>query len=165
MTKFDRLYAVLALVVAQGSKDPSTKVGAVVVDSDNRIASTGYNGFPPGIDDSEERLADREQKYLRTRHAEANALDRVDVERAEGGTLYVTAPPCSKHGCASYIISKRLSRVIAVVPTAGFADRWADVEVSREMFREVGIQYEEVSIPDWLLAVIRQIGEWIRGEA
>jgi len=163
VNKFDRLYTILALVVAQASKDPSTKVGAVVVDEDNRIASTGYNGFPPGIEDSDERLADREQKYPRTRHAEANALDRVDVQRAKGGTLYVTAPPCSKHGCASYIVSKRLARVVAVAPSDEFADRWADVVVSRDMFCEAGIQYEEVTIPRSVEAMIVRVGNWVRG--
>lgn len=164
MNKWDRLYTLLALVVAQASKDPSTKVGAVVVDADNRILSTGYNGFPPGIEDTHERLHDREQKYPRVRHAEANALDRVDVRDAKGATLYVTTPPCSNHGCSTYIVSKQLARVVAVVPTAEFANRWADVEVSRANFREVGIQYQEVTLPTWLVVLVERVGKWVRGD-
>ncbi|MBI2669577.1 MAG: hypothetical protein HYX20_00290 [Candidatus Yanofskybacteria bacterium] len=60
--KWDRRFLALAEFVAQWSKDPSTKTGAVIVDSNNRLVSVGYNGFPRGVNDSPERLENREIK-------------------------------------------------------------------------------------------------------
>ena len=71
--KWDRRYLDIAKSVSQWSKDPSTKVGAVLV-RDNRIVSVGYNGFPEGVDDSEERYNNRELKYDLVVHAEVNAI-------------------------------------------------------------------------------------------
>jgi len=61
--KWDVRFVKLAMHIANWSKDPSTKVGCVVVGEDREIRSTGFNGFPRGIEDDEERLLDREQKY------------------------------------------------------------------------------------------------------
>ena len=61
--KWDRRFIDLALHISEWSKDPSTKVGCVVVGEDREIRSTGFNGFPRGIEDSMERLEDRELKY------------------------------------------------------------------------------------------------------
>ena len=63
----------LAGHIAGWSKDPSTKVGCVVVGQDREIRSTGFNGFPRGISDDLDRLTDREQKYPLICHAEENA--------------------------------------------------------------------------------------------
>ena len=50
-TKWDNRFLVLAKLIGSWSKDPSTKVGAVIVDQDNKIVSVGYNGFPKNISD------------------------------------------------------------------------------------------------------------------
>mgnify|MGYP002128816433 CR=1 FL=1 len=71
MSKWDARFIALASLVASWSKDPSTQVGAVIVDQDKRIVSTGFNGFPQGVNDAP---VDREVKLLRTIHAEDNAL-------------------------------------------------------------------------------------------
>jgi len=71
MSKWDSRFMDLARLVASWSKDPSTQVGAVIVDQDKRIVSTGFNGFPRCVNDSP---VDREVKLLRTIHAEENAL-------------------------------------------------------------------------------------------
>ena len=63
----------LAKTISTWSKDPSTKVGAVIVDSNRRILSTGYNGFPKGIKD-DERLENRDEKLEMIVHAEINAI-------------------------------------------------------------------------------------------
>ena len=68
--KWDLRFLELAHHISQWSKDPSTKVGCVVVGSDREIRSTGFNGFPRGIEDSIERLEDREEKYPLICHAE-----------------------------------------------------------------------------------------------
>ncbi len=60
--KWDLRFIELAKHIAAGSKDPSTKVGCVVVGEDREIRSTGFNGFPRGINDDIERLENREMK-------------------------------------------------------------------------------------------------------
>lgn len=91
--RWDRRYVGLAQHVAGWSKDPSTKVGAVLVRPNNSVASTGFNGFPPGHDDSPELYADRGYKYQHVVHAEINALNFLGSP-ATGFTLYTSFPCC-----------------------------------------------------------------------
>src|SRR5688500_6959549 len=72
--KWTERYMELAAHVAQYSKDPSTKAGAVIVDPSNRVISLGFNGLPKGVLDSKERLENREVKYKLILHAETNAI-------------------------------------------------------------------------------------------
>jgi len=74
MTKWDVRFLELAKQIASWSKDPSTQVGCVVVGPDREIRSTGFNGLPRGIEDTEERLNNREMKYPLICHAEENAI-------------------------------------------------------------------------------------------
>ena len=72
--KWDKRFLALASHIAGWSKDPSTQVGCVVVGPDREIRSTGFNGFPRGIEDSIARLENRELKYPLICHAEENAI-------------------------------------------------------------------------------------------
>lgn len=92
--RWDRRYLVLADLVGDWSKDPSTKVGAVLVRRNNSVAATGFNGFPPGHDDSPELYLNREYKYRHVVHAEVNALNFANPHDAKGGTLYTSFPIC-----------------------------------------------------------------------
>ena len=107
--KWDERFMRLARHVAMWSKDPSTKVGAVVVDSKRRVIALGYNGFPRGVDDSPERYADRPTKYAHVVHAELNAILNA-LGPVEGCTLYVTLEPCTT--CAKAIIQSGIRRVV-----------------------------------------------------
>ena len=111
MNKWDKNFLELAKTVSTFSKDPSTKVGAVIADNDNRVISIGYNGFPKGIRD-DNRLDNRELKYEMIVHAEANALLFASAP-VKGCTIY-TWPfqPCSI--CASLIIQAGIRRVVSV---------------------------------------------------
>ena len=73
LKKWDLRFLEMARNAASWSKDPSTKVGAIIVDDDKRVISVGYNGFPKGVRD-DERLDDRQEKYKIIVHAERNAL-------------------------------------------------------------------------------------------
>lgn len=124
----------LAHHVAQWSKDPSTKVGAVLVSPDRYIVIPGFNGFPRGIEDTEERLTDRVRKYPRTVHAEMNAILNCP-QRPEGWSLYCTLFPCAT--CAAMVIQAGVKFVMAPAP---WPERWgASQEVAREMFLEAGL--------------------------
>lgn len=139
--KWHERFQQLAQLVATWSRDPSTKVGAVIVDQQNRVQGIGYNGFPRGVEDTAERYADRDEKYPRIVHAELNAI--LNSGNVSGCTLYVTLPPCS--ACAAAIIQSGIDRVImpqSVAPEV--VDRWAEsFHISDTMFREaeVGVDY------------------------
>ncbi len=111
MNKWDLNFLKLSKTVASFSKDPSTQVGAVIVDDDKRVISIGYNGFPKGVKD-DNRLDNRELKYEMIVHAEANALLFANAP-VKGCTIY-TWPfqPCSR--CASLIIQAGIRRVVSV---------------------------------------------------
>ena len=114
----------MAHAAAEWSKDPGTKVGAVLV-QDRRIIATGYNGFPAGIPDNPERYADRETKLALTVHAEINAILNAANAGAStrGATLYVTFPPCVNCACA--IVQAGIESVVC--PTVeDQPERWRD---------------------------------------
>jgi dCMP deaminase len=118
------------------SKDPSTRVGAVVADG-KELVSMGYNGFPPGIAD-DDRLKVRESKYRLTIHAEMNAILRAGG-RAAGCTLY-TWPllPCSE--CAKHVVAAGIRRVVAVQPYSD-GHRWeASISLAMDIFKEAGVE-------------------------
>jgi len=121
--KWDRRFMDMAKLVGSWSKDPSTKVGAVVVDSDNRVISVGYNGFAKGVDDSNERYEMREFKYAAVIHAEENAILFAN-QNLDGCTIYVLFPPCSN--CAAKIAQCGIKRVVTLQPTEEQLKRWGD---------------------------------------
>lgn len=105
---WDDYFIMIAQTVSVRSHDAETKVGAVIVDANHRILSTGYNGFPPGCDDQELPNL-RPHKYPYMIHAEMNAIasSRADLRNA---TLYTTHSPCNE--CAKAIITAGIKRVV-----------------------------------------------------
>ncbi len=143
--KWDKRFMELAHFIAQWSKDPSTKVGAVIVNPKNRrIVATGFNGFPAGVEDSADRLEDRSIKYEMVVHAEQNAL-MFAGNQADGCTLYVTPlPPCAR--CAVLIIQSGIRRVVSPTPDLS-RELWAaQSKISEQMFKEskVDLTYLDV---------------------
>ena len=137
-SKWDKRFFELAKLVGSWSKDPSTQVGAVIVDEDKIVVSLGYNGFPRNVDDSEERLLDREQKYEIIIHAEANAI--LHAKRSVSNCTLYTWPfqPCSK--CAGLIIQSGIKRVVSVVHSE---ERWKkNFMISRKLLKEANIELE-----------------------
>lgn len=132
---WDEWFMGLARYVATASKDPSTKVGAVIVDEKRRIVSVGYNGFAQGVEDTDERLNDRETKYKMVIHGEKNAI-LFAGRSVEGCTLYTTPlAPCAP--CTAMVIQAGIKRVVA---PACDAERWqADLRLGRAMFAEAGV--------------------------
>lgn len=129
----------IAQEVACWSKDPSTKVGAVIYDSQNTPHSMGYNGFARGVEDTDERLLDKEQKYKLVVHAEANAILNATRTgaRLAGCTMVVTHPPCP--ACASMIIQAGITRVVTVIPKKDFS-HWSP-QLSAKIFKEAGVEF------------------------
>uniref|UniRef100_A0A0N5AZD6 Probable deoxycytidylate deaminase n=1 Tax=Syphacia muris TaxID=451379 RepID=A0A0N5AZD6_9BILA len=97
----------VAILAAQRSKDPSTQVGAVIVNTDRRIIATGYNGMPNGCSDdilpwSKTNADPLENKYMYVCHAEMNAVLNRSSESTKNAILYTSLFPC--HECAKIII-------------------------------------------------------------
>lgn len=134
--KWDKRFLDLAHHIGEWSKDPSTKVGAVIVRPNRTIASVGYNGFPRGVDDT---YTTREDKLMKTVHAEMNAILSAN-EPVKGYTLYVSPLfPCSN--CAAVIIQAGIKHVVAYMPDS--PDRWGDsFKAASMMFLEAGVMFE-----------------------
>lgn len=140
-SKWDNRFMKIAREISTWSKDPSSKIGAVIVNNDRRILATGYNGFPKGIEDTDERLHDREQKYPRIVHAEMNALmaalhSGVSVKDA---TIYVYGLPVCPE-CTKSIIQAGIKRVVIspdpYVYVTSWTEKWENI--SKEILKEVG---------------------------
>ena len=135
--EWDLHFLKLAQTVSEMSKDPSTKVGAVIVDKNKYIVSTGYNGFPKCIEDNH-RLDNREVKYDIIIHAELNAILTAGRQgkSVEGCTIYTwPLPPCVK--CASTIIQAGITRAVSFYPEN---DRWLDsCKAGDKLMEEAGM--------------------------
>ena len=128
----------LAQTVSTWSKDPSTGVGAVITDSRNRVVGVGYNGLPHGVNDSPERLQNREVKLALTIHAEENAILN-STKSVEGCSIHVTKPPCSH--CASKIIQVGITDVYYYRPPSEFETRWVEsIKLANSVFDEAGVR-------------------------
>ena len=124
LSKWDHRFIRIAREVAQWSKDPGTKVGAVLV-ADRRMIATGYNGFPQGINDSLERYVNRDVKIAYTVHAEVNAILNAakNGSTTDSSTLYVTFPPCVS--CSTAVIQAGVTHVVC--PDLSTApERWIE---------------------------------------
>ena len=114
---WDEYFMGVSILAAQRSKDPSTQVGACIVDENNTIMSVGYNGFPRGCDDDEfpwERKGENENdtKYPFVCHAELNAILNAGGKNLRDCKIYVVLFPCNE--CAKAIIQSGIKEVIYI---------------------------------------------------
>ncbi len=146
---WDEWYLDLARFTAGKSKDPSTKVGSVIVGPTNEVRSIGYNGFPRGVNDNIPERWERPLKYKFCVHGEANACfncARAGVSTM-ASTLYLASfpakfAPCDT--CCQAIIQCGIARVVYEVP-AGDVERWkGSFEVGMVMLEEAGVEVDVV---------------------
>lgn len=112
---WDEYFMGVAVLAAKRSKDPNTQVGACIVDENNVILSTGYNGFPKGCSDdifpwSRAAEEETETKYPYVVHAELNAILNAGGKSLRGSRIYVALFPCNE--CAKSIIQSGIKEVI-----------------------------------------------------
>jgi dCMP deaminase len=125
--------------VAQWSKDPSTKVGSVIVDKQYHIVSMGFNGFPRGVLDLPERLDNRATKYKMVVHAEANAIVNA-TQPLPGCTIYAT-PFFFCEDCTKLIIQSGIKRAVSLHSEN---ERWAESwNTAKLMMDEAGVEWVE----------------------
>jgi dCMP deaminase len=136
----DRFFQ-LAAHISTWSKD-STKVGCVIVGTEREILSTGYNGFPRGIQEGQEDdpRTQRPVKYQWTEHAERNAIYNAARNgiRLDGASLYTNWFPCSD--CSRAIIQSGIKLVAGIEPTYEHPTYGNDFKVSLQMLTEAGVQ-------------------------
>ena len=135
------------------SKDPSTKVGAVISRPDHSIVSLGVNGFPSGCNDAPELFNDRAIKYPRIIHAEQNAM-AFATERLHGCTIHVAVPSpwcpvCS--GCTAMLIQRGIRRVVYPhIAVSSFAKRWEkDCFHAHRMLGEARVELAPIEEELW----------------
>ena len=134
---WEEFFMGIALLAAERSKDPSTRVGACIVDENNIILSTGYNGFPKGCSDDEfpwERIGE-DTKYTYVVHAELNAILNAGGRSLRGSTLYVALFPCNE--CAKAIIQSGIKEVDYL------SDKYAETSAiiaSKRMLQVAGVK-------------------------
>lgn len=137
--KWDLRFLKLADHVSKWSKDPSTQVGAVIVDPKRRVVGMGYNGFPRGVHDLPERLEDRPLKLDLVVHAEVNAILNA-VASTENCTLYVKGLfTCVR--CAGIVIQSGIKRVVAVSRDSANIDWALSSNRAKAMYDEAGVSH------------------------
>ncbi len=136
---FDDWALGMAAATAERSRDPSTKVGAVIVRPDKSVVSVGYNGFPRSMKDDPAWWADRPQKYDRVIHAEMNAILQAK-ESVMGCTLYITHPPCKD--CAKHVAAAGIVRIVCY--TSDDIRTRFNIDRSIELLTDCGIEMKEV---------------------
>jgi len=150
---WDETFMLMAELISQRSKDPSTQAGAVIVDENKIIVGLGYNGFPRGIKDEElpwERKGDfLDTKYAYVVHAEENAIYNANKD-TDGCTIYTTLFPCNE--CAKTLIQNGVKEIVYS------SDKYHDEEIwvaSRKMLDKAGVKYRQC-IPEHSLTLTQK---------
>lgn len=124
-------FKLITKTVALKSKDPNTKVGCIIVDEEKRIISTGFNGFPAGMIETDE-MWERPLKYIFCVHGENNAIvyAKRDLRNTE---LYSTLEPCAQ--CAKLICSAGIKKVY-------FFEERPEDGITRKLFHLNNVKWE-----------------------
>ncbi len=140
---WDEYFMGVALLASMRSKDPNTQVGACIVDSENRILSTGYNGFPSGCSDDEFPWQREggfcETKYPFVVHAELNAILNARGKDLTGAKIYVALFPCNE--CAKAIIQSGIKEVVYL------SDKYANTDgtiASKRMLTSADVKFTQL---------------------
>ena len=140
---WDQYFMGVALLSAKRSKDPSTQVGACIVNEDKRIIGIGYNGFPRGCSDDvfpwgKGDLNKLNTKYPYVVHAVANCILNCTTS-TKGSTLYVSLFPCNE--CAKLIIQSGIKHIVYM------SEKHKGTEsdlASKRMLDAAGVTYEKI---------------------
>lgn len=139
---WDEYFMGMAVLSSLRSKDPSTQVGAVIVNSENKVVSIGYNGMPRNIADDDltwNKGEGLDSKYLYVCHAELNAiLNSRNGSSLNNCTVYVTLFPCNE--CTKALIQVGIKEVVYL------EDKYGDTvgtQASKKMLKLAGIKVRQ----------------------
>lgn len=147
--KWIKRYMRIAREVSYWSKDPSSKIGAVIVSETGRILATGYNGFPEKMEDNPSDYENREFKYKRIIHAEENALLnalKYSVNIQNSSIFVYNLPICSN--CARLIAQSGISEIYLCYNDNNIT-RWKEsFDISKSIFKECNIKITRIQEKD-----------------
>lgn len=152
---WDEYFMGIAMLAAMRSKDPNTQVGACIVNKDNIIVSTGYNGMPKGCSDDEypwERTGEA-TKYPFVVHAELNAILNAAGRNVRGSRIYVSLFPCNE--CAKAIIQSGIKEILYL--SDKYADSMATL-ASKKMLDSAGVKYTRL-VPYTKKILLKMVGD------
>lgn len=141
----EALNMTLVYIIAQMSKDPNTKLGAVIIGPDEELRSSGYNSFPRGLNDDMAVRMEKPEKYFWYEHAEQNAIFnavRIGVS-LKGCVMYCQGIPCAD--CARAVVQSGIKKVVVHKQwNDGNNAKWQEsCARSKQMFKECGVQLVE----------------------
>jgi dCMP deaminase len=147
---WDVFFLQMVFLVASKSKDPSSKIGAVIVNDDNQIVKIGYNGFPSKLNDNIKDRYERPAKYRWTEHAESNAINYAAKNGVSTNNciLYTNGLSCIE--CTKSIIQSGIKKLVY---HKKFMDMWNTFfrkewnnhnEISTIMFKEAKIEIKTI---------------------
>lgn len=139
---WDEYFMGISLLASKRSKDPNTQVGACIVDGNNIILSTGYNGFPYGCSDDvfPWNRDGEDTKYSYVVHAELNAILNARGRDLSGARIYVDLFPCNE--CAKAIIQSGIKEVVYLYDK--YADSMANI-ASKRMLTAAGVKITKLN--------------------
>ena len=141
---WDEYFMGVALLSGKRSKDPATQVGACIVNHQNKIVGTGYNGFPMGLSDDVFPWT-KDGQYLDTKypyvcHAELNAiLNNIGIN-LEGCKIYTALFPCNE--CSKAIIQSGIKEVIYLSDKHAAKDSFI---ASKKMLATAGVAIRKIN--------------------
>ena len=145
ITKWDYRYLEIAKKVSMWSKDPSTQCGSVIIDTKNKIVSTGFNGFPKRIEDSKSRYLNRNLKYQLVIHSEINALLQAKIS-VNGFSIYsYPMIPCIR--CCVILIQAGIKKIVTCLMPKKLENRW-DPILNENILKEANIELIYINSDD-----------------
>jgi dCMP deaminase len=143
--KWDVRFLEVSKLISSWSKDPSTKVGAIAVNSERRILAQGYNGFPSGTKDDLYRYSEPFVKHQMVVHAESNVIYnacnfRVGLDHA---TIYVFGMyPCPE--CVKALGQVGVARIVFQLSDSKTVEKWKQLfDISRQIMHELNIGFTQ----------------------
>lgn len=142
---WDNYFMMVSIISGKRSKDPSTQVGACIVNEEKKIIGVGYNGLPNGCKDEDYPWDSREGKLPDTKypyicHAELNAILNATTS-VKGAIIYVSLFPCNE--CAKAIIQSGIKEIVYL------SDKYKDTDtdkISRRMLDDAGVKYRKMKL-------------------
>ncbi|MCP4336891.1 MAG: dCMP deaminase family protein [Mycoplasma sp.] len=142
---WDEYFMAMAKLSAKRSKDPNTKVGACIVNKENRIIGLGYNGMPQGNDSFKWNKEGEDNKYKYVIHAEANAIMN-SIKKIKGSVIYVSLFPCNE--CAKLIAQSEVKEV--VYENHKYKGELI-FDISEKILKECGVKIRQLSIDEIII--------------
>jgi len=143
---WDQYFMGVAKLSSLRSKDPSTQVGACIINPDKRIVGIGYNGLPQGCNDEEYPWANEgdfvNTKYPYVVHAEANAILNATTN-LKGSSIFVTLFPCNE--CAKLIIQSGIKEI--VFESNKYVNS-KEHQAAIKMLNSAGVKYRQIEVGD-----------------